>query len=161
MAQSGCGGYDAPLDRVAVASLWNDRIRRSQSDLWDDHTLDIHSARLASAPWQPGAFECFDQRADRGGSMIPGPQLRSPSKFETRFEVPSPLLGKEEAVGEFATDESNRPLGDLLGGQGEALNMERKVARVQEALKERKKGFVGMVNVHRVIEAQRNPSICI
>jgi N-acetylglucosaminyldiphosphoundecaprenol N-acetyl-beta-D-mannosaminyltransferase len=91
--------------------------------------------------------------------MIPGPQLRSPSEFEARFKVPSPPLGKEEVVGEFVTSESNRPVANLLGVRVEALDMERTVARVHEALKERKKGYVCMVNVHGIMEAQRNPSI--
>ena len=91
--------------------------------------------------------------------MIPGPQLKSPSESGERFKVPSSLLGIEEGAGEFVTSDSNRPLANVLGIQVEALDMERTVERVHEALRERKKGYVCMVNVHGVMEAQRNPRI--
>ena len=48
---------------------------------------------------------------------------------------------------------------NLLGIQVEALDMERAIARVKQALRERWKGYVCMIGVHGIMEAQRNPGL--
>jgi len=52
-----------------------------------------------------------------------------------------------------------RPYVNVLGVQIEPLAMEPAVARVAEALRENRKGYVCMIGVHGVMEAQRNPSL--
>lgn len=54
---------------------------------------------------------------------------------------------------------SNGSHANLLGVEVEALDMERAVRRVEEALSEKTKGYVCMVGVHGIMEAQRNPSL--
>jgi exopolysaccharide biosynthesis WecB/TagA/CpsF family protein len=46
---------------------------------------------------------------------------------------------------------------NLLGIQVEALDMGRAVARVKQALYERRKGYVCMIGTHGIMEAQRDP----
>ncbi len=56
-------------------------------------------------------------------------------------------------------NESNRQYANLLGVQVEALDMARTIERVKHALIERTKGYVCMVGVHGIMEAQRNSSL--
>lgn|ERR1019366_7575349 len=53
----------------------------------------------------------------------------------------------------------NKPHANLLGVEVEALDMERAVTRVEEALSEKRKGYVCLVGVHGIMEAQRKPSL--
>ena len=48
---------------------------------------------------------------------------------------------------------------NVLGVQVEALNMDRAVSRVAEVLGSREKGYVSVVGVHGIMEAQRNPRL--
>jgi N-acetylglucosaminyldiphosphoundecaprenol N-acetyl-beta-D-mannosaminyltransferase len=52
-----------------------------------------------------------------------------------------------------------RQFADVLGVQVEALDMERTLTRVEDALSECKKGYVCMVGVHGIMEAHRSPSL--
>ena len=52
-----------------------------------------------------------------------------------------------------------RPYVNVLGVQVEPLAMETTVARVAESLREQQKGYVCLINVYGVMEAQRNPGL--
>jgi N-acetylglucosaminyldiphosphoundecaprenol N-acetyl-beta-D-mannosaminyltransferase len=52
-----------------------------------------------------------------------------------------------------------RPYVNVLGVQIEPLAMESAVARVEQVLRENQKGYVCMIGVHGVMEAQRNPGV--
>ena len=52
-----------------------------------------------------------------------------------------------------------RPHTNLLGVHVEPLDMDRAVARVGDALSKHHKGYVCMIGVHGIMEAQRNPNL--
>lgn len=54
---------------------------------------------------------------------------------------------------------SSRPYVNILGVQVEPLDMERAVARVEDSLREQRKGYVCMIGVHGLMEAQRIPGL--
>jgi N-acetylglucosaminyldiphosphoundecaprenol N-acetyl-beta-D-mannosaminyltransferase len=61
----------------------------------------------------------------------------------------------------YGTERSttSRAHANILGVQVEALNMERALARIEDALVEKSKGYVCMAGVHGIMEAQRNANV--
>jgi N-acetylglucosaminyldiphosphoundecaprenol N-acetyl-beta-D-mannosaminyltransferase len=57
------------------------------------------------------------------------------------------------------TARAHRPFANLLGVVVEALDMERTLRRIRDALLEHTKGYVCIVGVHGIMEAQRNPNL--
>jgi N-acetylglucosaminyldiphosphoundecaprenol N-acetyl-beta-D-mannosaminyltransferase len=70
--------------------------------------------------------------------------------------VNSQAATKKEQIA-LVNYETSRHYANLLGVQVEALDMERTIRRIYNALLERTKGYVCMVGVHGIMEAQRNP----
>jgi N-acetylglucosaminyldiphosphoundecaprenol N-acetyl-beta-D-mannosaminyltransferase len=53
----------------------------------------------------------------------------------------------------------NYPKANVLGIGVDAVNMEQALARIEDDLKQRRKGYVCLVGVHGVMEAQRDPRL--
>jgi len=68
-----------------------------------------------------------------------------------------PPVEQERKVAGMSSSRLYRPHANLLGVQVEALDMERTLARIEDALAERTKGYVCMAGVHGIMESQRNP----
>lgn len=60
---------------------------------------------------------------------------------------------------EVASDKLYGSDANVLGVRVNALDMERTLARIKEALVARAKGYVCMAGVHGIMEAQRNPGV--
>jgi N-acetylglucosaminyldiphosphoundecaprenol N-acetyl-beta-D-mannosaminyltransferase len=56
-------------------------------------------------------------------------------------------------------DCKNYPKANVLGIAVDAVNMEQALARIEQDLQQRRKGYVCMVGVHGVMEAKRDPSL--
>jgi exopolysaccharide biosynthesis WecB/TagA/CpsF family protein len=73
------------------------------------------------------------------------------------------LVGRKEAGGAtpYLLSGSGPPAShaNVLGVHVEALNMDRAVSRVTEILESSEKGYVSVVGVHGIMEAQRNPRL--
>jgi N-acetylglucosaminyldiphosphoundecaprenol N-acetyl-beta-D-mannosaminyltransferase len=85
---------------------------------------------------------------DDAGRILPG------SKFISNG---CPVCKTERA--HLIEADETRPYANVLGVQVEALDMERAVARVGDALSEHRKGYVCLIGVHGTMEAQRNPGL--
>jgi len=72
--------------------------------------------------------------------------------------TPDTQGGKPDRV-HFMRLVETRPHANLLGVHVEPLDMERAVARVGDALSKHHKGYVCMIGVHGIMEAQRNPNL--
>jgi N-acetylglucosaminyldiphosphoundecaprenol N-acetyl-beta-D-mannosaminyltransferase len=56
-------------------------------------------------------------------------------------------------------DGSNYPKANVLGIGVDAVNMEQALARIKDDLQQRRKGYVCLLGVHGVMEAQRDPNL--
>jgi N-acetylglucosaminyldiphosphoundecaprenol N-acetyl-beta-D-mannosaminyltransferase len=89
-----------------------------------------------------------EQTHDHAGRVLSGSKLIVPSSHDHKVER-----------AHFMRLVETRPHANLLGVQVEALDMERAVARVEDALCKHRKGYVCLLGVHGIMEAQRKPSL--
>jgi N-acetylglucosaminyldiphosphoundecaprenol N-acetyl-beta-D-mannosaminyltransferase len=83
----------------------------------------------------------------------------STGEQQRRIALGGDLAAALKTEAEFASGKPCRADANVLGVRVDALNMERTLARIKEALASRSKGYVCMAGVHGIMEAQRNPSI--
>ncbi|MGC2298353.1 MAG: WecB/TagA/CpsF family glycosyltransferase [Acidobacteriaceae bacterium] len=82
--------------------------------------------------------------------------LKLPAASFQRFRFARP--GKMDTHVATVRDSSAQHA-NVLGIQVEALNMDRAVGRVAEVLESGEKGYVSVIGVHGIMEAQRNPRL--
>jgi N-acetylglucosaminyldiphosphoundecaprenol N-acetyl-beta-D-mannosaminyltransferase len=87
------------------------------------------------------------KRVSRGRSPFIGIPDKSTKDPDTRIHY------CPERIAPFRT------YANVLSVQVEALNMERALARIKDALVEKSKGYVCMAGVHGIMEAQRNANV--
>ena len=87
--------------------------------------------------------------------MSAGDQARR-RKFAAEPMLCGSLAIERESYAESTTSGAHA---NILGVHVDALDMERALARIQDALITRSKGYVCMAGVHGIMEAQRSPSV--
>jgi exopolysaccharide biosynthesis WecB/TagA/CpsF family protein len=85
---------------------------------------------------------------------------------EWSSKVSRAASGRVRFAGQKSTDphearqsNSSAKHANVLGVQVEALDIDRAVSRVAEALESHEKGYVSVIGVHGIMEAQRNPRL--